>query len=222
MGQAAADITWFHSHAFPDGERTEGVKPADVLAKEAEVIFRHGVAGKSVLDVGAWDGYFSFEAERRGAARVLATDHFCWSGEGWGTKAGFDHAHARFGSKVDTLDIDVPDISPETVGTFDVVLFLGVLYHLKDPLKGLFQMASVTREMLVVETETAFDILPWPVMRYYEGTELNNDPTNFWAPNSKCLEAMFRDVGFTRFEFAVHPILKPHWKRTRMIAHAWR
>src|SRR5215469_11279321 len=74
---------WFHSHAFPDGEVVAGEKPIGVLEKEAGVVFRHGVAGKSVLDIGAWDGWFSFEAERRGAARVLATDHFCWSGPGW-------------------------------------------------------------------------------------------------------------------------------------------
>jgi len=215
-------IRWFHSHAFADGETTAGDKPIETLRKEAEVIFRHDVAGKSVLDIGAWDGWFSFEAERRGAARVLATDHFCWSGPGWGTKAGFDYAHARFRSKVETLDIDVPQIGPDTVGVFDVVLFLGVLYHVKDPLACLERVGSVTGEMLVIETETALDILPWPVMRYYEGAELNNDATNFWAPNQRGLQAMLRDVGFRRFEVATHPLLKPNWKRTRVVMHAWR
>ena len=219
---SAQAIHWFHSHSFPDGETTRGDKPGETLRKEAEVIFRHDVAGKSVLDIGAWDGFFSFEAERRGASRVLATDHFCWSGAGWGTKAGFDYAHAKLGSRVETLDIDVPQIAPETVGTFDVVLFLGVLYHVKDPLSCLERVASVTGEMMVIETETALDILPWPVMRYYEGAELNNDPTNFWAPNRRALEAMLRDIGFRRFEVAIHPLLKPHWKRTRVVMHAWR
>src|SRR4249920_1793425 len=91
----APAINWFHSLTLPGGENTAGVKSAEVLGVEADVVFRHGVTGKSVLDIGAWDGFFSFEAERRGAARVLATDHFCWSGEGWGTKAGFDYAHGR-------------------------------------------------------------------------------------------------------------------------------
>ncbi|MGZ5956435.1 MAG: class I SAM-dependent methyltransferase [Caulobacteraceae bacterium] len=218
---SAEAIHWFHSHAFADGETTHGDKPAETLRKEAEVIFRHPVAGKSVLDIGAWDGFFSFEAERQGASRVLATDHFCWSGEGWGTKAGFDYAHAKLGSRVETLDIDVPQISRDTVGTFDVVLFLGVLYHVKDPFTCLERVASVTGEMLVLETETALDI-PWPVMRYYEGAELNNDPTNFWAPNQRALKAMLRDIGFRRFEIAVHPLLKANWKRTRVVMHAWR
>src|SRR6476646_5997881 len=95
----AQAIHWFHSHTFPDGETTQGDKPADTLRKEAEVIFRHDVAGKSVLDVGAWDGFFSFEAERRGASRVLATDHFSWRGGGWGTKEGFELARTVLGSR---------------------------------------------------------------------------------------------------------------------------
>jgi len=226
---AAPPITWFHSHAFPDGERTDGIKPAPVLAQEADAIFGYGVKGKSVLDIGAWDGYFSFEAEKRGASRVLATDHFCWSGPGWGTKAGFDYAHEKFGSKVETLDIDVPAIAPETVGTFDVVLFLGVLYHVKDPFACLERVASVTNEMMVIETESAFDPFPWPLMRFYEGTSLNNDPTNFWAPNKACLEAMFREIGFKKTVIKRHPCVRPswrhpdlYWKRNRVIMHAWR
>jgi len=226
---AAAPITWFHSHAFPDGERTDGIKPAPVLAQEADAIFGYGVKGKSVLDIGAWDGYFSFEAEKRGAARVLATDHFCWSGPGWGTKAGFDYAHKKFGSKVETLDIDVPAITPQTVGTFDVVLFLGVLYHVKDPFACLERVAAVTNEMMVIETESAFDPFPWPLMRFYEGTSLNNDPTNFWAPNKACLEAMFREIGFKKTVIKRHPCVRPswrhpdlYWKRNRVIMHAWR
>ena len=62
----------FHTHSFADGEVMVGAKPAELLQAEAEIIFSQGVLGKTVLDVGAWDGFFSFEAERRGAARVSA------------------------------------------------------------------------------------------------------------------------------------------------------
>jgi len=206
-----------------------GEKPIEVLRKEAEVVFRHGVAGKSVLDIGAWDGWFSFEAERRGAARVLATDHFCWSGPGWGTKAGFDYAHARYGSRVETREMNVQDMSAENPGVFDTVMFLGVLYHLKDPLAALEHAASVTGETLVVETVTAFDPFPWKLAGYFEGDEYNGDPTNFWAPNRRCLEAMLRDVGFKRIETVRNPNIVPHWRRpelywrhSRVITHAWR
>lgn len=227
--ETVPSINWFHSLTLPGGEATAGVKSAQVLGVEADVVFKHGVAGKSVLDIGAWDGFFSFEAERRGAAKVLACDHFCWSGEGWGTKAGFDYAHGRLGSKVETRDCDVQQLSPQAIGTWDVVLFLGVLYHVKDPMECLAHAASVTGEVLVVETCTALDVLPWPVMRYYQGGDLGGDPTNFWAPNRKCLEGMARDLGFKRVEFTGHPVTRPHWrapelywKHNRVFMHAWR
>ena len=226
---AAPTAPWFHTHSLPDGEVTPGSKSAAVLEAEAGVIFKHGVAGKSVLDIGASDGFFSFEAERRGAARVLATDNFHWSGPGWGNKGGFDYAHARLGSKISSQDIDVPQISPETVGMHDVVLFLGVLYHVRDPLTALANAASVAGELLVVETVTALDLLPWPVMRFYEGDELGNDPTNFWAPNNRCLAGMARELGFKRVEMTGHPLTRPHWRRpdsfwkhNRVVMHAWR
>ena len=101
------DITWFHSFDLGDGEAIDGIKPYDVLSKEADIIFAEGVAGKSVLDIGAWDGFFSFEAEKRGASRVVATDHFCWSGEGWGNRLGFDYMHALLNSNVESIDVDV-------------------------------------------------------------------------------------------------------------------
>ncbi|MDI1296077.1 MAG: methyltransferase type 11, partial [bacterium] len=82
---------WFHSFAFPDGTHVDGVKTLNALRQEADLIFPQSLQGKRVLDIGAWDGFFSFQAEQRGAAEVLATDHFCWSGDGWGDKRGFDH-----------------------------------------------------------------------------------------------------------------------------------
>ncbi len=102
------------------------------------------LSGRSVLDIGAWDGVFTFEAERRGASRVLATDSYCWSGAGWGTKEGFLTASRILGSRADDLEIDVMDLSPDRVGTFDLVLFVGVLYHLRHPLLALERVASVT------------------------------------------------------------------------------
>ena len=110
--------------------------------------------GRTVLDVGAWDGFYSFEMERRGAAKVLATDHFCWGGNGWATQDGFNLAREALGSKVEDEHLDVLDLSPEAVGgTYDIVLFLGVLYHLPNPLLALERVRSVVGGMLVLETE---------------------------------------------------------------------
>jgi tRNA (mo5U34)-methyltransferase len=159
------------------------------------------LVGQTVLDVGAWDGYYSFEMERRGAD-VLATDDYSWGGGGWGTKAGFDLAHEARGSSVRSLRIDPHDLSPDTVGRFDIVLMLGVLYHLRDPLAVLERVASVTAGLLVLETEVAMLLTRRPAAEFFPGTELNDDPTNWWSPNVPAMTGMLRAVGFRSVEVA--------------------
>jgi tRNA (mo5U34)-methyltransferase len=210
MAEDASEIRWWHSIDLGGGNWTPGMKTPQVIQAEAEAVFQKGVAGKTVLDVGAWDGFFSFEAERRGASRVLATDHIAWSGWGWGTKEGFDYAHQMRGSCVESLDIDVPEICPAMVGLFDVVLFLGVLYHLKDPYGGLEHISKVVGDTLIVETVTALNDFPEPVARYYYQDELNGDSSNFWAPNTQCLELMLREVGFSTVEIVRCPSWPGH------------
>jgi tRNA (mo5U34)-methyltransferase len=211
------DISFFHSFERLD---IKGVADPALLRQYADTIFSTcPVEGKTVLDIGAWDGYYSFEAERRGAARVLATDHFCWSGPGWGTKAGFDYVHGQTRSRVESHDVDVFDLDPTKLGTFDAVLFLGVLYHLKDPFGGLEKAAAMAGDCLIVETQTDMNDTDEPVMRYYLGSELNGDGTNFWAPNILCLENMMRELGFRRFDTWVWPAPA---KSGRVIMHGWR
>ncbi|MBN8831253.1 MAG: DUF1698 domain-containing protein [Sphingomonadales bacterium] len=233
----AEHITWFHSFQFEDGATIKGLRDIEILKAEADAIFSPEISGKTVLDIGAWDGYFSFEAERRGAARVLATDHFCWSGEGWGTKAGFDFVHDRLGSHVETRDVDVGDLPKADLGQFDLVLFLGVFYHLKDPYAGLEAAASMCREHIVVETVTALPLETLPAMRLFPPGELDNDPTNFFAPNIPALEVMLRTFGFNRIEPIPSPASLKHplrpsssWRPSRpkangvyrTIVHGWR
>lgn len=133
-----------------------------------------------------------------GAKRVLATDSWCWSGKGWGQKASFEFARRALGSKVEDLDIDVMDLSPETIGTFDLVLFLGVLYHLQHPLLALERVASVTKECVIVETVLDRMWSRRPAMVFYPGEQLGQDWTNWWGPNEAAVEAMLRSVGFRR------------------------
>jgi len=228
-----SDIEWFHSFEFPDGSRVSGIRPLSRLKAEAAQIFSEPVRRKRVLEIGTWDGYFSFEAERRGADQVHATDHFCWSGPGWGTRAGFDLAHKKFGSRIAATDVDVFDVTPERFGTYDVVLFLGVLYHLKNPLGALELLYALTNEFVVIETHVdALQIIE-PVMRFYLGKELNNDPTNFWAPNLLCLNNMLAEVGFKRQRIAsVDGTVTPNGSLVgtdgrimnsgRVIVHAWK
>jgi tRNA (mo5U34)-methyltransferase len=211
-----AEVNWYHQIDLGDGIVTPGVD--DTLSRMSPLELPSDLSGKSVLDIGAWDGFFSFEAERRGASRVLATDSYCWSGEGWGTKEGFLTASRILGSRVDDLEVDVMDLSPKTVGTFDLVLFVGVLYHMRHPLLALERVASVTGDQLIFDSHTAMTTEPDPVMVFYPGTELNNDPTNWWGPNPPAVEAMLRDVGFQRTE-RKHPELI---RQGRLIIHAWK
>lgn len=189
-----AGVNWYHQIDLGSGVVTPGVD--NTASRMAPLDLPKDLGGRSVLDIGAWDGFFSFEAERRGAARVLATDSYCWSGEGWGTKEGFETARRILGSRVEDLEIDVMDLSPERVGTFDVVLFVGVLYHLRHPLLALERVSSVAADLLVIDTHTALVDDPRPVGLFYPGTELNDDPTNWWGLNPVAIEAMLRDVGF--------------------------
>src|SRR6187401_1004793 len=141
---------WYQTIDLGEELVTKGVD--DTPRRLATLGLPDSLAGLSVLDIGAWDGFFSFECERRGAARVVAADFYSWHGTGWGTKAGFTLAREALGSRVEDIDIDVMDLSPERIGTFDVVLFLGVLYHLRHPFLALERVASVTRDYLIVET----------------------------------------------------------------------
>jgi tRNA (mo5U34)-methyltransferase len=205
LRRQVASFNWFHSIDFGHGVVSEGHRPNHVLIDEADFCYRDGVEGASVLDVGAWDGLFSFEAKKRGAARVLATDHFCWVGEGWGKKATFDFARERLGLDVEDRAIDVPDLTVDAVGHFDVVVFLGVFYHLRNPFLALERLGEIATRDIVVGT--VLDALEEsrPAMIFYPGTELNNDPTNWWGPNPRCVLDMLGALGFSRTEYLPHP-----------------
>src|SRR5438132_9715216 len=212
-----AAITWFHRIDLGGGTVTPGVE--DTPAKLPTFGIPEHLDGLSVLDIGAWDGFFSFEAERRGARRVLATDHFCWGGGGWGTKAGFDLARRVLRSKVQDKRIDVLDISPQTVGVFDLVLFVSVLYHMRHPLLALEKMASVTRKLLIIETHVDMLDCPRPAMAFYPGCELCNDGSNWCGPNPAMIEAMLTTVGFQTVRAYRGP-LNIHTPSPRIVCHA--
>jgi tRNA (mo5U34)-methyltransferase len=179
---------------LPGGVRTEGVShPTRRLARLG---LPDELSGLTVLDVGAWDGFFSFECERRGAARVVAADSFAWDGRNWSTKAGFELARQALGSNVEDVEIEVMDLSPERVGEFDLVLFLGVLYHLRRPLAALERVASVTGRQLIVETHVDALWTRRPVLCFYPGATLDDDPTNWWGPNPEAVCALLKTAGF--------------------------
>jgi tRNA (mo5U34)-methyltransferase len=158
------------------------------------------LSGKTVADICAWDGYMAFECERRGA-RVTAVDSWAWDKSKAALtthdtgRDGFDLAREARSSSVTPVRCEVLDLDPKGLGTFDIVLFLGVLYHMRHPLLALEKVAALADDLLIVESHVAPDSAD-PLMVFIPGAELNRDPTNWWAPNVACVKAMLHDVGF--------------------------
>lgn len=221
LAERVKAIDWYHTIELPGGVVTPGVNNSPLAL--ARLDLPRSLAGKSVLDVGAWDGFYSFEAAKRGAARVLATDSFVWQGR-W-QQSGFLLARQALGLEgvVEDRFIDVMDLSPEALGgTFDVVLFLGVLYHLRDPITALQRVSSVCDGLLLVETETALNFLPFPAARLWPGRELKDDDTNWWSMNRAALLALLRIFGFRDVRVAYQtPLLRRFGRALRSGRGFW-
>ena len=219
-------LKWFHSFDFGNGVTVEGYKALKVVKREAESYFGNlDIKGASVLDIGTWSGYNAFDAERRGAARVVGSDHYVWNSRPKGREP-FDVAHALLNSSVEALDIDVPDIKPETIGTFNIVLFLGVFYHLYDAPTLTKQIAQCASDILILETHQDALDNPRPAMVFYPGKTLGNDSTNWWGPNPQCVYEILRECGFSHIFYQDSPSRDPKTLgpcyRGRGIYHAFR
>src|SRR5262249_48071200 len=133
LRQAVAALRWYQTIDLGHGVVTPG------LSRSATILGRlrlpASLAGQTVLDIVAADGFFAFEGGRRGAAGVVAAVSVHWAEGSWAGKAPFALARRALGSRVEDHVIDVMDLPPEAVdGPFDLVLFLGVLYHLRHPM----------------------------------------------------------------------------------------
>lgn len=204
IDQFATETGWFHSLDLGHGLKTKGPATADALRDRLEFLhFPFDLTGLSFLDIASWDGFYAFEAEARGAARVLATDKFCWGGPGWGRQGGFLLAREILQSQVEDKIIEADELSPETVGTFDVVLFSGIFYHLRDPIKSMAAAASVTGKMMMVETHVSFEEVTRPVMGYLP-RQSRNETSNYWRPNPLMIRTLLKEMGFHHIEERIH------------------
>ena len=192
---------WWHSFELPDGSEIRGVSElASQKMRVAQFPIPADLCGKRVLDIGAWDGWFSFEMERRGA-EVLAIDRF--------DNPRFHEIRERLGSRVEYRQLDVYDVGPSTVGQFDIVLFMGVLYHLKHPLLALEKVCSVTKEMAAIESFVlgvqhglSDEQEARNLMQFFEDDDFGGQTDNWCAPTTACLLALCRAAGFARAELA--------------------
>jgi tRNA (mo5U34)-methyltransferase len=199
---------WHHSFVLSDGTRIAGGKSLDSLQREFDAIFGPlDLRGRRVLDIGAWNGAFSIEAARRGAAQVLAVDLYTWIDPRFRGLERFLYIRKQSGySNIDYKILDAHDVSGAAIGRFDIVLFLDVLYHLREPLSVFDRFAEMAGECLVLQTylDQVGDV-PFPAMRYFPGAELAGDPSNWWGPNRACVEALLRTAGFADIRSRQHP-----------------
>lgn len=203
---------WFHNIHLGGGVWTApdhflGDYPAVKWRRFADAV-PTDLSGRTVLDIGCNGGFYAMEMKRRGADRVLGID--------------FDEdylAQARFAAEVAGLDIEFRRLSVYDVASlgerFDLVVFMGVFYHLRHPLLALDLIHDhVARDLLLFQSmqrgadavepvaddypfaETAhFDRPGYPKMHFIEKS-YSADPTNWWAPNRACAEAVLRSAGF--------------------------
>jgi tRNA (mo5U34)-methyltransferase len=149
------------------------------------------LTGQRVLDIGPWDGWFSFEAERRGA-NVVSVDRE--------EVANYLEMHRRLQSKNEYRLLDLYELPGAGLGRFDIVFCLGVLYHLKHPVLGLEIVCSLATEVAIVETFIIEGDPEIPLMEFYETSELNGHMDNWVGPTANCVMAMCRAAGFARVE----------------------
>ena len=171
------------------------------------------LTGWTVLDIGAWHGFFSFECERRGADRVMAVDRFAWD------KFGMDEfldAKARLGSRVEHRHLDVHELDPDEIGQFDLVLLLGVFYHLRNPLQALERIRRVTKRLLICETHVLLPFIHerYPLVPFFPGDEnAEEKPYEMCAmPTIEALRQMLKSVGFREVDVVYTPSFR-YWKK---------
>jgi tRNA (mo5U34)-methyltransferase len=260
MAEALADrgaedlssISWFHSIDLGNGVVTPGLPPNAALERPGAF---PSVRGRSVLDIGAWDGKYSFRAEQAGARRVVALDHYVWkmdwtkreqywrrceaegrvpdaaadarflSAEGTPGRRGFDYAKSALRSGVEPVVADFMTADLDSLGTFDVALFFGVLYHLLDPFAALRRVRALVTEVAAIET-VAIRVVGHrraPLLGFVGGNELDGDYTNWYLPTEAGLHEMCRAAGFGRVETRVGPPplmshLRSRWREKRVLA----
>src|ERR1039458_1576805 len=195
---ARSEKGWWHSFELPDGSRIEGIASLESLRQRlGQFPIADDLRGKRVLDIGCWDGWFSFEMERRGA-EVMAID--CWD------NPRFRQMHAAYRSKVDYRLIDMYELTPARIGRFDVVLFMGVLYHLKHPLLALERVCALTTDMAAIDSfilregQHPPEQLLRHILEFYETDEMGGQTDNWFGPSLPALLGMCRVAGFARVE----------------------
>ncbi|MCQ3928908.1 MAG: hypothetical protein DPW16_00490 [Chloroflexi bacterium] len=201
---------WYHRITLPGGIVTPGTNHSEHTLAELDALgLPQDCTGLRVLDISCRDGFFTFELERRGA-EVVGIDYVQVE------NTGFPIASKILGSKATYLVENIYNLSPEIHGTFDIVLFLGLLYHLRNPMLAIEHVRSVTKlgGKVFVESHLIDNFVTLPngtsakladvapllenvaLIQFYPGDSLLGDHTNKVGPNMAALKALFYEGQF--------------------------
>lgn len=182
---------WYHRIELAPGIVTPGINDSPRVL--AELDLPDDLRGARALDLGTRDGFFAFELERRGA-EVLAVD-YCPADQ-----TGFSVAARILGSRARFRQANLFELRAHDLGTFDVVLFLGLIYHLPDPMRALRIVRGLCRRWMWLESHLGMTepegSTGTPLMVFYPRDALGGDGTNYWGPNRACLRAMLEENEF--------------------------
>ncbi len=210
LGKLFEGVHWHQRWEVFEGVFTPGRNPVRELCDLAGL--PEDLRGQRVLDIGAWNGGFTFECERRGADQVIAVSLEDPD------ETGFNRLREAVGSKVVRyVRQSVYTLDPKALGQFDLILFLGVLYHLRYPLVAVDRIRNVCRGTTLIETHTIDEyfltrnadgdgVAPLeqaypglgrvPLWRFYKDDELLKDSSNWFGPNIQAVIEAFDSAGF--------------------------
>jgi tRNA (mo5U34)-methyltransferase len=207
----ASGFTWHQRFRLDEDLYTPGVRDVELLLAKARI--PEDLSDLTVLDVGTANGGVAFEAERRGAIRVVAVDVYPPDWFGFAQTRAFLGSEAEF---VQTSIYGLPDVLGGEV--FDLVFFWGVLYHLRHPLLALDELRRLTRGEASIETQVATAWFGgssgW--VRFHRHDELAGDSTNWFVPTVDALVAWCASSGFEPELVSVWP----RWNPRRCIVKA--
>jgi SAM-dependent methyltransferase len=182
---------WYHIIDIADGLKTPGL---EVCVPGQQKVLRAirdlDLRGKRVLDIGCRDGLFSFEAEKRGANRVVGIDNDL-------SRGAVELLIPSLRSRVEMREMNVIDLTTTAFGSFDVVFFVGVLYHLRYPFYGLKKVSDVLEDggTLVLETAVFADVNRHALLYCPTGKENPYEPTSVTIFNLKGLTDSLLTLG---------------------------
>ncbi len=186
-------FVWHQRFELAPGIWTPGTSPVPWLCEQAGL--PDDLSGKTVLDIGTTNAGTAFELERRGAERVVAVDIF--DPDWFGVAALTDF----LGSRVEYVRSSVYELGQRFAEGFDIVIFWGVLYHLRHPLLALDNLRAVTGayaslESAVCDFELKPELRSLPLTRFYRTDELAGDASNWFAPTLMTLQEWCGSAGF--------------------------